>query len=95
METRMQEPGMLPVRYAPPDLIDEGDHYRIHARLPGFTRENVDVRINIDSMSIRAKKVTEKRTGRRTASTGSVCIQPSGDRYLSPKKPIPPRPGVR
>jgi HSP20 family protein len=60
METRMQELGMLPVRYAPLDLIDEGDHYSIHAELPGFTRENVDVQINIDSMSIRAKKETEK-----------------------------------
>jgi HSP20 family protein len=59
-ETRLQEPGMLPVRYAPLDLIDEGDLYRIHPELPGFSRENVDVQINMDSMSIRAKKETEK-----------------------------------
>jgi HSP20 family protein len=60
METRIQDFGMLPVRYAPLDLIDEGTHYSIHAELPGFTRENVDVQINSDSMSIRAKKETEK-----------------------------------
>jgi HSP20 family protein len=60
METRMQELGMMPVRYSPLDLIDEGDHYSIHAELPGFTRENVDVQINNDSMSIRAKKESEK-----------------------------------
>jgi HSP20 family protein len=60
IETRVQEPGMLPVRYAPLDLIDEGDHYSIHAELPGFTRENVDVQINNDGMNIRAKKETEK-----------------------------------
>lgn len=60
IETRVQEPGMLPVRYAPLDLIDEGDHYSIHAELPGFTRENVDVQINNDGMTIRAKKETEK-----------------------------------
>ena len=59
-ETRVQEFGMLPVRYAPLDFIDEGDHYNIHAELPGFTKENVDVQINSDSMTIRAKKETEK-----------------------------------
>lgn len=59
-ETQVQESGMLPVRYAPLDFIDEGDHYNIHAELPGFTRENVDVQINNDGMTIRAKKETEK-----------------------------------
>lgn len=57
-ETRMQEPGMLPVRYAPLDLIDEGPHYSIHVELPGFTKDEVDVRINSNDMSIRAKKST-------------------------------------
>jgi HSP20 family protein len=59
-ETRMQEFGMLPVRYAPLDLIDEGTHYSIHAELPGFTKDEVDVQINSDGMSLRAKKETEK-----------------------------------
>lgn len=57
-ETRMQEFSMLPVRYAPLDLIDEGTHYGVHAELPGFTKENVDVQISNDGMSIRAKKET-------------------------------------
>jgi HSP20 family protein len=56
MEMRMQEPGMLPVRFAPLDFIDEGDHYRIHVELPGFTKDEVDVRITSDGMSVRAKK---------------------------------------
>lgn len=60
METRMRELGMLPVRYAPLDFIDEGDHYSVHAELPGFTKENVDVTIDKDGMSIRAMKETEK-----------------------------------
>lgn len=60
LETRMQELGMLPVRYAPLDFIDEGDHYIIHAELPGFTKENVEVQINSDGMSIRAKKEEAK-----------------------------------
>ena len=59
-ETQLQEMGTLPVRYAPLDFIDEGDHYSIHAELPGFTKENVEVNINNDGMSIRAKKETEK-----------------------------------
>jgi len=59
-ETRMQELGMLPVRYAPLDFIDDGDHYSIHAELPGFDKENVDVQINSYGMSIRAKKDMEK-----------------------------------
>jgi len=60
MEMRMQELGVLPVRYAPLDFIDEGDHYKIHVELPGFTKDNVDVQINRDGLSIRAKKEVEK-----------------------------------
>ncbi|HOX35716.1 MAG TPA: Hsp20/alpha crystallin family protein [Methanoregulaceae archaeon] len=65
MEARMQELGMLPVRFAQLDLIDEGDHYVIHAELPGFTKENVDVQINRDGMTIRAKKETDKEEKRK------------------------------
>lgn len=56
-ETKMQMPT---VRYAPIDFIDEGDHYKIHAELPGFTKENVEVQINSDGLSISAKKELEK-----------------------------------
>lgn len=59
-EMRMQDLGMLPVRYAPLDFIDEGDHYQIHVELPGFTKDNVEVQINRDGMSIRARKEVEK-----------------------------------
>jgi HSP20 family protein len=60
LEMRMQEFGLLPVRYAPLDFIDEGDHYLIHVELPGFTKENVEVRINSDGLTVKAKKETEK-----------------------------------
>ncbi len=60
LETRMQELGMYPVKYAPLDFIDEGDHYLIHVELPGFTKENVDVQINRDGMTVKAKKEVEK-----------------------------------
>jgi len=56
---QMEEFDRFPVRYAPLDVIDEGDHYLIHVELPGFTKENVDVQINNDGLSIRAKKDTE------------------------------------
>jgi HSP20 family protein len=58
-EMQVLEQG-LSTRYAPLDVIDEGDHYLVHVELPGFTRENVEVQINSDSMSVRAKKETEK-----------------------------------
>lgn len=60
LETRMQEPGMFPVRYAPLDFIDEGDHYLIHVDLPGFTKDNVDVQIHRDGLTVKAKKEMEK-----------------------------------
>ena len=60
IEMRLQELGMLPVRYAPLDFIDEGDHYQIHVELPGFTKDDVDVQINQDGLSIRAKKEEKK-----------------------------------
>ena len=55
LEFQVPEPG-LTTRYAPLDVIDEGDHYRVHVELPGFTKENVEVRINNDGMHVRAKQ---------------------------------------
>jgi len=60
IESRMQELGMMPVRYAPLDFIDEGDHYVMHVELPGFARDDVDVQINSDGIRIHAKKKAEK-----------------------------------
>lgn len=53
---QLQEQGMLPVRFAPVDLIDNGDHYLLHIELPGFAKENVDVQINQDGLTVIAKK---------------------------------------
>lgn len=47
------------VRYAPTDFIDEGDHYSVHVELPGLSREDVEVNINNESLSIRAQKKQE------------------------------------
>ena len=56
----LERPGALSTRYAPLDIIDEGDHYLVHVELPGFSRENVEVQIHSDGMSVRAKKEVEK-----------------------------------
>jgi len=47
-------------RYAPIDIVDEGDHYQLKIELPGFARDEVEVQINNDGMGIRAKKETIK-----------------------------------
>lgn len=60
LETRMQELGMLPVRYAPFDFIDNGDHYLVSIELPGFTKSDVNVMINRDGLSVKAEKETKK-----------------------------------
>ena len=60
LERRIQELGLMPVKYPPIDFIDEGTHYLIHAELPGFTKEDVEVQVTSDGISIRAKKETEK-----------------------------------
>jgi HSP20 family protein len=54
-----ESPETFPVRYAPLDLIDNGDHYMLHVELPGFTKENVNVQINKDSLTIKAEKKQE------------------------------------
>lgn len=59
-DVRGLEMAPLSVRYAPVDIIDEGTHFLIHAELPGFTRENVDVQITSEGMTIRAKKEEKK-----------------------------------
>jgi HSP20 family protein len=59
-ETRAWELQPLQVRYAPIDIIDEGTHFLIRAELPGYTKENVDVRITSEGMTIHAKKEEKK-----------------------------------
>lgn len=55
----------LPTRYAPVDLVDNGDHYTVLAELPGFSKDQVDVQINKDGMSINAESKEEKETKRK------------------------------
>jgi len=73
----VQEPGMLPVWCVPLDIVDEGDHYSIHAELPRFTRDQVDVQVNDDALSIKVQKSQKKKRRKRTTSTTKGHTLPS------------------
>ena len=60
LDIRGFEMPALPARYAAVDIIDEGPHYLVHAELPGFTREDVDVQVTNEGMTIHAKKEEKK-----------------------------------
>ncbi len=38
------------------DLLDEGDRFRLVVELPGMSKEDIDVRVTEDSVTIRAEK---------------------------------------
>jgi len=88
IETRLQELGLVPVKAAPLDLIDEGTHYLIHAELPGFSKDNVEVQVDKDMLSIRAKKETEKEDKEKNYLRRERTPHMSG-RFHSPRKSVP------
>lgn len=47
-----------PVHYAPLDLIDEGDQYKIQVELPGMTKDDVEVNVTNEHLTIKAQKET-------------------------------------
>jgi HSP20 family protein len=49
----------LPIRSSIVDLIDEGDHYVISAELPGFSKDQVDVKVNKDGLILRAEQTSQ------------------------------------
>jgi HSP20 family protein len=55
----------LPTRYAQVDLIDNGDSFTVNAEVPGFTKDQVDVQINKDGISIIAQCKEEKEGKRK------------------------------
>ncbi len=42
--------------YAPLDLIDEGDHFKVQVELPGMTKDDVEVQIMNGRLTIKAQK---------------------------------------
>ena len=49
----------LAIRSSIVDLVDEGDQYTIYAELPGFSKDQVDVKVNKDGLIIRAEQKAE------------------------------------
>ncbi len=47
------------------DLEDNGDHYRATVQLPGYSKDQVEVKVNKDTLEIRAERKTEdeQKTG--------------------------------
>ena len=60
LATEIEQIAALPVRYAPLDLIDNGDSYTLKAELPGFTKDMVHVQVTKEGVSIRAESKEEK-----------------------------------
>jgi len=63
--TDIEQAMTLPARYAPVDLVDNGDSYTITAELPGFNKDQVDVQINKDGVAISAECKEEKEDKRK------------------------------
>jgi HSP20 family protein len=46
--------------YIPLDVADEGDHFSIHAELPGVNKEDVEVDLDDETMTISVKREESK-----------------------------------
>jgi len=44
------------------DLQDRGDHYVLMAELPGFEKKDVEVKIDSDTLELKAEKTADKET---------------------------------
>jgi HSP20 family protein len=66
LATEIEQIAALPVRYAPLDLIDNGNSYTVRAELPGFTKDMVDVQITKEGVSIRAECKEEKEEKKKS-----------------------------
>ena len=51
---------IFPVRAALCDLVDKGDNYVLRAELPGFTKEDVRIEVNKDTLTFSAEKGVEE-----------------------------------
>ncbi|MDA4127181.1 MAG: Hsp20/alpha crystallin family protein [Thaumarchaeota archaeon] len=52
----------LPTMRQTMDLVDEGDRYVVAAQLPGFSKEDVDVRIDDQTLEVKAETKKEKES---------------------------------
>jgi len=52
--------GTIPVRAPLVDVIEEGNQYVIKTELPGFSKEDVDIEVNKDLLTLKAEKKSEE-----------------------------------
>ncbi|MBR2592308.1 MAG: Hsp20/alpha crystallin family protein [Oscillospiraceae bacterium] len=59
-EREMFGPGRAPMKTFSTDLVDTGDAYRLDAELPGFNKDEIQVDLNGDLLTIKAEHNEEK-----------------------------------
>jgi HSP20 family protein len=89
LTTDIEQAMTLPTRYAAVDLVDNGDSYMVTAELPGFTKDQVDVQINKDGLSIQAECKQDKEEKRKNYLHRERAYS-SMQRYISfPEEVVP------
>lgn len=79
----------LPTRYPQVDLVDNGDSYTVTAELPGFKKDQVDVQVSKDGLTIRAQCKEEKEEKRKNYLHRERAYS-SMQRYISfPEEVVP------
>lgn len=67
------------------DLQDRGDHFDVTAELPGFTKDEVDVKVDSDGIELRAEK--SEKSGKEERGTYQRQTR-SYYQYLSLPEPV-------
>jgi HSP20 family protein len=68
------------------DIQDRGDHYRLTAELPGFDKNDVEVRVTGNAIELKAEKRTEQSKKGKNGPTQSSYS--SFHRYMSIPEPV-------
>ena len=56
----------IPIRAPLVDVMDEGNQYVIKTELPGFSKDDVDIELNKDTMVLKAEKKSEEEDKSKT-----------------------------
>lgn len=59
------------------DITDEGDYYELKADLPGFKKEDIQLQLDGDTLTIQAQRHSEHEERRKRGSTCAVSV-PTG-----------------
>jgi len=75
----------LPTRIPYVDIIDSGKEYVVKAELPGLKKENVEIEVGVNELSLTAKSEVEKEEKEKTICIGKEPSPHSVDTLDSPK----------